>query len=931
MNIPTQEQIEQFLHGSDPEKYIVGLEFGFRSGKIYKIKEYPDKGKVIEVDTFTPFCWVGDLRSKNFYRGNKQAQKEAISKHGIIIEKLETYVNDRLENGLTYLVKTTKDYNHLVSFFREGGLNPWGEDSRDFILMLPPIEQYLIQKEKRLFKGFEDYNDVHRFVFDLETTSLSPKDGRIFMIGMKDNRGFEKVIEVEDNDYNEILAITEFFETIDKLKPTIIGGYNSSNFDWDWLFERSRILGLDISEFKTLNPNEKFKMSKGTLKLGAEMEEYNKIGIWGYNSIDIAHSVRRAQTINSDIKSWGLKYITKFTNSEKPNRVYVQGDKIASTYKENLEYFFNPKTGQYRLVTDPKVKDIETKYPGVYERVNGKYIVERYLLDDIWETLEVDAQFNQASFLLSSMVPTSYERASTMGTATLWKMLMLAWSYTNNLAIPKKDEKRPFVGGLSRLLKTGYSTNVLKLDFSSLYPSIQLVHDVFPECDVTGAMKSMLKYFRDTRIKYKNLTSEYKNIDKKVSETYGRKQLPIKIFINSMFGSLSAPQVFPWGDMNKGEEVTCTGRQYLRHMIRWFMDRGYEPLVLDTDGVNFSTPKDVENIEYVGKGNNDLVVKDKVYVGTDAHVAEYNDLYMVNEMGLDTDGTWPACINVARKNYALLTDKGKVKLTGNSIKSKKLQGYVEEFIDKGLTMLLNGEGQSFIDYYYEYIEKIYNKEIPLSKIANKSNVKQSVSDYKIRSKQTSKSGSLMSKQAHMELIIQEGLKVDLGDTIYYVNNGTRKSHGDVQNVNKPKKGWSQEQLDNFFDTHGVYPPDSLTTMVKLNCYRIPKEDIENNPGLTGNYNVPRYISTFNKRVEPLLVCFKPEIRDNILIEDPKDRQYFTKSQCELINGIPRKPEDQDSLGEILDLSEDEVNFWSNVKQQNENYFMESLGIFDTVR
>jgi DNA polymerase elongation subunit (family B) len=99
------------------------------------------------------------------------------------------------------------------------------------------------------------------------------------------------------------------------------------------------------------------------------------------------------------------------------------------------------------------------------------------------------------------MVPTSYERVSTMGTATLWKMLMLAWSYHRGLAIPAKNSKRPFVGGLSRLVKTGYSTNVLKLDFSSLYPSIQLVHDVFPECDITHAMKGMLKYFRDTRIK----------------------------------------------------------------------------------------------------------------------------------------------------------------------------------------------------------------------------------------------------------------------------------------------------------------------------------------------------------------------------------------------------------------------------------------------
>ncbi len=134
-------------------------------------------------------------------------------------------------------------------------------------------------------------------------------------------------------------------------------------------------------------------------------------------------------------------------------------------------------------------------------------------------------QFNQGSFLLASLVPTTYERVSTMGTATLWEIQMRAWSYKHKLAIPKKNEKTEFVGGLSRLLKVGFSTDVLKLDFSSLYPSIQLVHDVFPTCDITGAMKGMLNYFRNTRIKYKNLAKEYQDIDKKQATSYDRKQL----------------------------------------------------------------------------------------------------------------------------------------------------------------------------------------------------------------------------------------------------------------------------------------------------------------------------------------------------------------------------------------------------------------------
>ena len=901
----TRQEIEEFLHGNDPEQYIVALEYGWRSSKIYKIKEYPDKGKVIETDTFIPFCWVGDLSKKNFYRGNKQAQKEAITKYGILIEKLYCGEDERLNNGLTYLIKTTKTYRDLVSFFKQGGLNPWGEDNRDSIMILPPIEQYLVQKEKRLFKGFESYDDIHRFVFDLETTSLNPEDGRIFMVGMKDNRGFEKVIEIGDNDLEESEAIYKFFETIQEIQPSIIGGYNSSNFDWNWLFKRAEILQMDTTKFKTLNPNEGYKFKDSVLKLGAEIEEYQQIKIWGCNSLDIAHSVRRAQTINSEIKSWGLKYITKFAKSEKPNRVYVEGDKIASTHRENKEFYLNIDNGKYKPVGSEGLFDIDKKFPDVYKKVGGAKIVEQYLMDDLWETMEVDEQFNQGSFLLASMVPTSYERVSTMGTATLWKMLMLAWSYHKGLAVPKKDSKRPFVGGLSRLVKTGYSTNVLKLDFSSLYPSIQLVHNVFPECDITDAMKGMLKYFRDTRIRYKNLASEYYSSDKKKSESFGRKQLPIKIFINSMFGSLSAPQVFPWGDMDMGEKITCTARQYLRQMVRFFMKKGYDPLVMDTDGVNFSCPEDVEEREYIGLGNNELVGKDKLYSGSEADVAEYNDLFMRGEMGLDTDGQWPSCINVARKNYALLMPNGVVKLTGNSIKSKKIQGYLEEFIDKGLTLLLEGKGSAFVEYYYEYLQKIYDRDILLAKIANKSRVKQTIESYKKRCTQRTKAGNLMARQAHMELIIKNNLQVSLGDTIYYVNNGTAMSHGDVQR--KKKKDGTEE--------------------VVLNSYLISENDLEN--GMKGEYNTPRYINVFNKRVEPLLVCFNQEVRESMLKKKPEDREYYTKTQCELINGVPRKTADQDELDDILTLSDEEKIFWTKTNT-SEDYFMEELGILNTV-
>ncbi len=279
-------------------------------------------------------------------------------------------------------------------------------------------------------------------------------------------------------------------------------------------------------------------------------------------------------------------------------------------------------------------------------------------------------------------------------------------------------------------------------------------------------------------------------------------------------------------------------------------------------------------------------------------------------MGLDIDYMAPACINVSRKNYIIkLIKKGKekIKLTGNTIKSKKLQQYVVEFLDQGLVHLLNGDGVEFLNLYYETIEKIYNKQIPLTKIANKARVKQSVEDYKKHCKKVTKSGAAMSRQAHMELVLENNYPATLGETIYYVNNGSKKGDGDVQKLTKPTK----KQQEEYFAKHGKPLP---TDYIQINCYMITERDLVNNPDMTGDYNAARYISIFNKRVEPLLVVFKPEIREDILIDDPSKRIFFTKKQCELVSGFPLKTEGQDSLDEVMTLSDGEVIFWNRINK-----------------
>ncbi len=305
----------------------------------------------------------------------------------------------------------------------------------------------------------------------------------------------------------------------------------------------------------------------------------------------------------------------------------------------------------------------------------------------------------------------------------------------------------------------------------------------------------------------------------------------------------------------------------------------------DTDGVNFSCPED-DDRKYVGKGLHRFVKKDVVYEGIDADVAEYNERYMFGAMGLDIDDIMDATINLSRKNYAILKPGGKVKLTGNTIKGKTIPKYIEKFLAKAIRMLLDGKGKEFVDYYYGYLEKIYNKQVPLVEIANKSKVKKTIESYRKRG--TDKNGRDLPRQAHMELVIRDSVHVSLGDTLYYVNNGTRKSHGDIS-FSKTKK-----------DPEGT---------LKFNCYLITEDQIKKNPDLTGEYNVPKYIDAFNKKVEPLLVVFPLHVRESLIIDNPELKQFYTSKELELIGGIATNPEDQDTLEELMTMSDGEIEFW----------------------
>ena len=1050
VEIITQEEIAKFLEGRDPMERIVYLDYSYQNDYINVFYRDEQDRKCVHRDSFYPFLWATREGCQKLCGGDRAKVKELLKKYSIGCKPLritdETGVPvEEMQNGYTFMfkAKVPMSYSSFLQFFKDCELPVYSKDetassgTKKYFLTVTPQEQYLIYTGKRFFKGYDDYDQLLRMIFDLETEGLDPTRHRIESYGIRFNRpvtykgvtkNYEVTLELkgnteEEKNASELKLIETALKIIYTFKPDVITAHNGENFDWNFIIERCKQLGSSIEEVsskyfegRSIGKN----VRESVLKLGGEIEHFHQTIVPNITITDSLHAVRRAQATNSNFLKADLKYATRFLKMVKKNRVYVPGGKISEISNDFRErYAFNEENGDW-YVYDPnyvepvsqtktvisgetyfeidkdgeiinanKSDDViipktekkfviktKNKIEDGYVLKSGHYIVERYLLDDLWECDKVESALNSADFMLCKIIPVPYSKCVTMGTAGQWKAIMMAWSYENNLAIPKPENTGAFTGGLSRLLRTGYVRRVIKLDYNSLYPSIILTWAISDSTDLMNAMLHMLLYVLTARETHKGLKKKAeKQIDafEKIINSGGKlneqetieynkasndfkvednRQAVVKKLGNSYFGSYGSNNgsVFPWKSLKCAERTTCTGRMSLRLMIKHFHDLGYEPIVGDTDGFNFALPDDskfryTDEHPYVGKGLSRETKDGKEYTGYEADVAEFNDKYMcdmhyapnaVNKMGLGIDEVVAATINFSRKNYAdYFPDKpypDDVKMVGNTIKSKKMPEYISKFLEKGIRQLLRGQGQAFLESYYDYIDKIYNYRIPLQDIASKGKVKKSIKEYIDDCNTITKAGRPKSRQAWMELAVKENLKIDLGDTLYYINIGKTKSQADVKKVTRYKergengdvditalieKEWKTEKSKysdktNMIET--LHPNARKEEEIVLNSLLVPREVIESDEEVfcddNTEYNVPKYIDQFNKRITPLLVCFSKEIRDKILVTNPSDRRVFTKEESELVSGEPNKPGDQDTYEQLMTMEDKEIKFWS---------------------
>lgn len=657
----TEKDIDKFINGRNEMRGIVNLEYQYRNNFIDVYYWDADGQKKISREPFYPFLYATKDACRKMCGGDKKSLIALLKKRGISMLGMSTCDNDgnvveEMEKGYTVRIQATvpMSYNDFRAFFEETQ-NPISKrrisqddeenesklyDDNSQYYTITPKEQFLIYTGKRFFKGYDDYNQLLRMVIDLETSGLDTKKDRIEKIGIRFNKPinvegkeifFEKIYHVsgtteEELNKSELNGIRWIFWVIGKFHPDILTAHNGEEFDWYMISNACTRLGTtmaDESREYIGQPAYKSK-SESILKLGGEVEKFHRTIIPGAIVTDSLHAVRRAQALDSDFQEGNLKFATRYLEIAKKNRVYVPGNMISTIGKDNTEqYAFCEDTGDWYIFdkengedTAPKNGNKDSKfilhrrnkvYDG-YQLKSGRYIVDRYLLDDIWECDMVEAKLNATNFLICKMLPIPFEKCCTMGTAAQWKALMTAWSYENNLAIPYIEDNQSFVGGLARVLKLGHVSNVAKLDYNSLYPSIELSWGISTHKDISGAMPMFLNYMLTNREKYKKLkakaaktVSYFENkiksgdilsadenlLYQKAKQDYelnNKRQSQVKVFCNSFFGAFGSQRgsVYPWNDRDAAERTTCTGRMCLRLMISHFKKLGYEPIVGDS-------------------------------------------------------------------------------------------------------------------------------------------------------------------------------------------------------------------------------------------------------------------------------------------------------------------------------------------------------------
>ncbi|HEX6911490.1 MAG TPA: ribonuclease H-like domain-containing protein [Longimicrobium sp.] len=557
---------------------------------------------------------------------------------------------------------------------RVGSLRELGAAS---VLVLPPDEQYLVATGRTYFHGLA-FDDLHRLQFDLETTGLDPSRDRIFMVAVRHPDGSTEVLEIrEGGDAGEADLIRRLVQTIRAADPDVIENHNLHGFDLPFVQQRARRLGVPLllGRVEWAGLRERSAM-RGTAVEGESGRRVRFVAP-GRELIDTLDAVQRYDFSTRELPGHGLKAVARHLGVAAPDREYVPGHLVFSTWRREPER------------------------------------VRRYAEDDVEEVAALARLLGGAAFALARMAPRRYERLADAGPATGVIDPLLVRAYLRaGAALPahQAGDGTPHSGAALHLFATGVAWRVVKADVASLYPSLMRAWRIGPARDHLGALLALVDRLVEQRLaaKARGRAAPPGSAER---HTFEALSAAMKLVVNSAYGYLAAGGgLTRFADVHAANEVTRRGRETLGFMCRELAARGVTLLEADTDGVYFAVPE--------GWGEDD---ERRV-------VAEVAAL-LPPLVHLELEGRYAAMLSHEPKNYALLGYDGTLTLRGVAFRSSRAEPFGEAFLRRALLRLFAGDVTGVRQAYLDTLDALRRRELPTHDVSSRVRLTKSPAKY----------------------------------------------------------------------------------------------------------------------------------------------------------------------------------------------------------
>ena len=558
-----------------------------------------DKNVILLDDTFEPYLYVvsdeidecineiqenlEDVRAERIVKKDFQIEKEFIKvtfKHPQELAKNR----DKLRDFEGVMQIREFDIPFYRRYLMDRDVIPMtevtaiGEEVESFLNLDSKKQDVKIIKLTDKLRRASEYPQKFRIIsFDLEVRNPhgmpNSEDDEIIMIGVASNFGINQVISTKTNSADrddfvnqvgsEKEMIEEFVRIIKENNVDIIVGYNSDNFDFPYLKDRAKILGVDLDI--------------------------------GMDGSDVKY-IRRGYANAASFK--GLIHVD----------LYLVMRRYMTLERYTLERVY------YELFGEEKI-DV----PG--ERIwefwdNGGEELDNlfdYSLDDVVSTLKIAEQTLPLNLELTRIIGQPLFDVSRMATGQQAEWFLVKQAYFDGEVVPNKQganfldraNAEDNEGGYVREPETGLHENLVQFDFRSLYPSLIISKNISPDVMVLGDVENEDDYniSPEHGLKFKKSPQGFipSVIDKILQERFRLKremkesqdetekkslnvqQQAIKRLANTMYGIYGFPR-FRWYSFECAKAITSWGRQYIKSSIKKAEEFGFYTIYADTDG-----------------------------------------------------------------------------------------------------------------------------------------------------------------------------------------------------------------------------------------------------------------------------------------------------------------------------------------------------------